>query len=49
MRSDLNKVDSFTLEMSKNQPIRNFLRNDRLRVNERVPLNERNILKFTVR
>ena len=33
MRSDLKKLDSFTLEMSKNHLIRIFLRNGRLRVN----------------
>ena len=32
MRSDLKKLDSFTLETSKNHLIRNFLRNGRLRV-----------------
>ena len=32
MRSDLKKLDSFTLEMSKNHLIRSFLRNGRLRV-----------------
>ena len=31
--SDLKKLDSFTLETSKNHLIRNFLRNGRLRVN----------------
>ena len=30
--SDLKKLDSFTLEMSKNHLIRTFLRNGRLRV-----------------
>ena len=34
MRSDLKKLDSFTLEISKNYLIRSFLRNGRLRVNE---------------
>ena len=34
VRSDLKKLDSFTLEMSKNHLIRNFLRNGRLRVNK---------------
>ena len=33
VRSDLKKLDSFTLEMSKNHLISNFLRNGRLRVN----------------
>ena len=33
MRSDLKKLDSLTLETSKNHLIRNFLRNGRLRVN----------------
>ena len=33
VRSDLIKLDSFTLEMSKNHLIRNFPRNGRLRVN----------------
>ena len=33
VRSDLKKLDSFTLEMSKNHLIRSFLRNGRLRVN----------------
>ena len=33
MRSDLKKLDSFTLETSKNHLIRNFLRNGRLRFN----------------
>ena len=33
MRSYLKKLDSFTLEMSKNHLIRNFLRNGRLSVN----------------
>ena len=32
VKSDLKKLDSLTLEMSKNQLIRNFLRNGRLRV-----------------
>ena len=32
VRSDLKKLDSFTLETSKNHLIRNFLRNERLRV-----------------
>ena len=32
MRSDFKKLDSFTLDMSKNYLIRNFLRNGRLRV-----------------
>ena len=32
VRSDLKILDSFTLEMSKNQLIRSFLRNGRLRV-----------------
>ena len=32
MRSDLEKLDSFTSEASKNHLIRNFLRNGRLRV-----------------
>ena len=32
MRSDLKKLDSFTLELSKNHLIRTFLRNGRLRV-----------------
>ena len=32
VRSDLKKLDSFTLEMSKNYLIRNFLRKGRLRV-----------------
>ena len=32
MRSDLEKLDSFTLETSKNPLSRNFLRNGRLRV-----------------
>ena len=31
--SDLKKIDSFTLETSKNHLMRNFLRNGRLRVN----------------
>ena len=35
MSSDLEKLDSFTLEMSKNHLIRNFLRNGRVRVNEK--------------
>ena len=33
VRSDLKKVDSFTLETSKNHLIHSFLRNGRLRVN----------------
>ena len=33
-RSDLKKLDSFTLEMPKNHLIRSFLRNGRLRVNQ---------------
>ena len=33
VRSDLKKLDSFTLETSKDHLIRNFLRNGRLRVN----------------
>ena len=37
MRSDLIKLDSFTLEMSKNHLIRNFLRNGRLRVKRSGP------------
>ena len=32
VRSDLKKLDSLTLEMSKNHLIRSFLRNGRLRV-----------------
>ena len=36
MRSDLKKLDSFTLETSKNHLIRNFLRNGRGRVNVTV-------------
>ena len=32
VRSDLEKLDSFTLETSKNHLIRNFLRKGRLRV-----------------
>ena len=32
MRSDLKKLDSFTLETSKNHLIRNFLQNERVRV-----------------
>ena len=32
MRSDFKKLDSFTSETSKNHLIRNFLRNERLRV-----------------
>ena len=32
MRSTLKKLDSFSLETSKNHLIRNFLRNGRLRV-----------------
>ena len=32
MRSDLTKLDSFTLDMSKNHLLRNFLRNGCLRV-----------------
>ena len=32
MKSDLNKLNSFTLETSKNDVIRNFLRNGRVRV-----------------
>ena len=44
MRSDLEKLDSFTLETSKNHLICNFLRNGRLRVkyilvNENLTLN----------
>ena len=35
MKSDLKKLDSFTLETSKNHLIRNFLRNGRVRVNSR--------------
>ena len=34
MRSDLKKLDSLTLEMSKNHHIRTFLRNGCLRVKE---------------
>ena len=34
VRSDLKKLDLFTLETSKNHLIRNFLRNGRVRVNE---------------
>ena len=34
MRSDLKKLDSFTLETSKNHLIRSFLRNGRLRVKD---------------
>ena len=36
MRSDLKKLDSFTLETSKNHLIRNFLRDGRVRVNVTV-------------
>ena len=36
VRSDLKKLDSFTLETSKNPLIRTFLRNGRLRVNWRI-------------
>ena len=36
VRSDLTKLDYFTLEMSKNHLIRNFLRNGRLRVKFRL-------------
>ena len=32
VRSDLQQLDSFTLETSKDQLIRNFLRNGRLKV-----------------
>ena len=32
VRSDLKKLDSFTLKTSKNHLISNFLRNDRVRV-----------------
>ena len=35
--SDLKKLDSFTLEMSKNHLIHTFLRNGRLRVNPQKP------------
>ena len=38
-RSEFGKFDSFTLEPSKNQLIRNFLRNGRLRVNAKLYLN----------
>ena len=34
VRSDLKKLDSFTVETSKNHLIRNFLRNGRLRVKQ---------------
>ena len=34
VRSDLKKLDSFTLEKFKNHLIHNFLRNERLRVNK---------------
>ena len=34
MRSDLKKLDSFTLETSKNHLIRNFLRNGCVRVKD---------------
>ena len=37
MRSDLKKLDSFTLEMTKNYLIRNFLCNGRVRVNSLNP------------
>ena len=36
MRSDLEKLDSFTLETSRNHLIRNFLSNGRLRVKKQV-------------
>ena len=36
VRSDDKKIDSFTLETSKNHLIRNFLRNGRLRVKSQV-------------
>ena len=36
MRSDFKKLDLFTLETSKNHLIRNFLRNERLRVNTEI-------------
>ena len=39
MRSDLKKLDSFTLEMSKNHLICIFLRNGRLRVKMQNPDN----------
>ena len=35
MRSDLKKLNSFTLDTSENHLIRNFLRNGHVRVNER--------------
>ena len=38
VRSDLKKLDSFTLEMSKNHLIRSFLSNGRLRVNLGAPV-----------
>ena len=34
VKSDFKKLDSFTLEMSKNHLIRNVLRNGRLRFNK---------------
>ena len=39
MRSDLKKLDPFTLETSKNHLIRNFLRNGRVRVKVRIFFN----------
>ena len=52
MRSDLKKLDSFTLETSKNHLIRNFLRNGCVRVNkiiiidrEKDPLKKRGDLR----
>ena len=36
VRSDLKKLDSFTLETSKNQLIRSFLRNGHLKVKSKI-------------
>ena len=40
LRSDLEKLDSFTLETSENHLIRNFLRNRRLKVKTELGKNE---------
>ena len=45
MRSDLKKLESFTLETSKNHLIRNFLRKGRVRVKPEIKENETFLLQ----
>ena len=44
VRSDLKKLDSFTLETSKNHLIRNFSRKGRLRVNYKLRFTRKSII-----